>query len=515
MPKYCSSLHIQGLANRRTGATSINVESSRSHCVFTCIIESRSKLGKRLYLNIIVLLKSIKCKARYFVVVSQSGKQRHIPYRDSKLTFLLQESLGGNAKLAMICAISPSRSCKNETLSTLRFAQRAKAIRNKAVVNEIMQDDVNVLREQIRLLKDELLRMKSNGSSDNNGGYSTGWNARRSLHILKMSLTRPTPLPIVKDDSDEEMEIDENDVEMPCVQAASQVSRVDRLSADLMVSKENDFEVRETGSCQVSAKSDGKAITSIGDDLDSQLDANCEVIMHDEKIHVLPDSELPTERKSSVENGQIMLADPLHNSDLSPNTISSPSNLSTEPCHTSPVLQSPTLSSSPIVDTSTSRKSLRTSLSMSASQKNILENVKSSSGAVNASTEALSLDASLSQIKKSSLKPTEHLTASLQHGRQVIDNWQQNSVLRRSSFRFSVRTTEGKPIIPVNKVDVGIQALEELEDLPNICSYCKNAISEDENKDVNRSKDLQPVPVDGLIPTEKLKMHVPKVGLKL
>lgn len=41
--------------------------------------------------------------------VSQTGKQRHIPYRDSKLTFLLQESLGGNAKLAMICAISPSQ----------------------------------------------------------------------------------------------------------------------------------------------------------------------------------------------------------------------------------------------------------------------------------------------------------------------------------------------------------------------------------------------------------------------
>lgn len=82
--------------------------------------------------------------------------------------------------------------------------------------------------------------MKSNGSSDNNGGYSTGWNARRSLHILKMSLTRPTPLPIVNDDSDEEMEIDENDVEMPCVQAASKVSPcVDRLPADLTMSKEN------------------------------------------------------------------------------------------------------------------------------------------------------------------------------------------------------------------------------------------------------------------------------------
>ncbi|KAJ0752671.1 putative plus-end-directed kinesin ATPase [Helianthus annuus] len=84
--------------------------------------------------------------------VSQSGKQRHIPYRDSMLTFLLQESLSGNAKLAMVCAVSPAQSCKSETLGTLRFAQRAKAIKNKVVVNEQMQD-VKSLREVIRQLK--------------------------------------------------------------------------------------------------------------------------------------------------------------------------------------------------------------------------------------------------------------------------------------------------------------------------------------------------------------------------
>ncbi|CAL5364002.1 unnamed protein product [Camellia sinensis] len=118
--------------------------------------------------------------------VSQSGKQRHIPYRDSRLTFLLPESLGGNAKLAM----------------------RAKAIKNRAVVNEVMQDDVNFFREVIWQLKDELLRMKANGNqADPYGGYSTGWNARRSLNLLKFSLNHPMTLPHVDDDSDEEMEI--------------------------------------------------------------------------------------------------------------------------------------------------------------------------------------------------------------------------------------------------------------------------------------------------------------------
>ncbi|OEL21050.1 Kinesin-like protein KIN12B [Dichanthelium oligosanthes] len=149
--------------------------------------------------------------------ISQSGKQRHhVPYRDSKLTFLLQESLGGNAKLAMICAVSPSQSCKSETLSTLRFAQRAKAMKNNAVVNEEKVEDVNALREQIRQLKDELHRMKSNGGLEgNNGSFATGWNPRRSLHLLKMSLGRPTTFQAIKEDSDEEMEIDENDVEKP------------------------------------------------------------------------------------------------------------------------------------------------------------------------------------------------------------------------------------------------------------------------------------------------------------
>ena len=56
------------------------------------------------------------------------GRQNHIPYRDSKLTRLLQDSLGGNTKTVMIAAISPSTCSYGETLSTLRYASRAKAI---------------------------------------------------------------------------------------------------------------------------------------------------------------------------------------------------------------------------------------------------------------------------------------------------------------------------------------------------------------------------------------------------
>ncbi|CAB4263121.1 unnamed protein product [Prunus armeniaca] len=253
--KDVTQLLIKGLSNRRTGSTSINAESSRSHTVFTCVVESqytnvangissfktsrinlvdlagseRQKLtgaaGERLKEagNINRSLSQLGNLINILAEISQTGKQRHIPYRDSRLTFLLQESLGGNAKLAMVCAISPTQSCKSETFSTLRFAQRAKAIKNKAVVNEVMQEDVNHLREVIRQLRDELQRIKANGNNPvaSNGGHSAAW-FRQSLNLLKASLKPQMTLPRVDDDSDEEMEIDEEAVERLCVEVSNQ-----------------------------------------------------------------------------------------------------------------------------------------------------------------------------------------------------------------------------------------------------------------------------------------------------
>lgn len=63
------------------------------------------------------------------------GKSTHIPYRDSKLTRILQESLGGNSKTTLVICCSPSSFNDTETVSTLRFGMRAKSIKNKATVN--------------------------------------------------------------------------------------------------------------------------------------------------------------------------------------------------------------------------------------------------------------------------------------------------------------------------------------------------------------------------------------------
>jgi hypothetical protein len=158
------ALMNQGNKNRSVGATAMNATSSRSHSLFTVRIETSAavqggeeqhiKAGK---LNLVDLagserqskteavgerlkeaqkinlsLSALGNVISALVVASQKGKgDVHIPYRDSKLTRLLQDSLGGNTKTIMIAALSPAEDNYDETLSTLRYANRAKNIKNK------------------------------------------------------------------------------------------------------------------------------------------------------------------------------------------------------------------------------------------------------------------------------------------------------------------------------------------------------------------------------------------------
>lgn len=94
------------------------------------------------------------------------GKSHHIPYRDSKLTRLLQDSLGGNTKTVMIAAISPSDFNYEESLSTLRYAARAKSIQNKPRVNEDPKDALlKQYEEEIKKLKQLLDQNNGNASA--------------------------------------------------------------------------------------------------------------------------------------------------------------------------------------------------------------------------------------------------------------------------------------------------------------------------------------------------------------
>jgi hypothetical protein len=165
----------------------MNRESSRSHSVLTTILESKSlsQTGvwniKTSRFHIIDLAGSERSKNTNTVgerlkeagMINKSlsalgnvinslvdlseGKNRHVPYRDSKLTFILRDSLGGNSKTVIIANISPSAINIGETLSTLEFAKRAKQIKNRAVVNEDSSGTILVLKTEIKRLKKDLM----------------------------------------------------------------------------------------------------------------------------------------------------------------------------------------------------------------------------------------------------------------------------------------------------------------------------------------------------------------------
>ncbi|XP_075952401.1 kinesin-like protein KIF21B isoform X3 [Anarhichas minor] len=106
----------------------------------------------------------------------QTKKGGHVPYRDSKLTRLLQDSLGGNSRTVMIACVSPSDRDFMETLNTLKYANRARNIRNKVVVNQDKtSQQISALRAEIARLQMELLEYKAGkrvAGEDGSEGYS-------------------------------------------------------------------------------------------------------------------------------------------------------------------------------------------------------------------------------------------------------------------------------------------------------------------------------------------------------
>jgi kinesin family protein 6/9 len=209
-----------GDTNRAIAATEMNQNSTRSHCIFTIMLEKR-QVGvdtvTRSKLNIVDLAGServsrtnsagqILQEAKYInsslfflemVIVAlyekeKKGKNVHIPYRNSMMTSVLRDSLGGNCKTIMIATISPESQYTDESISTCNFAQRVRCIKNKASVNEEIEPELVIqrLKAEVRRLKEEVEFLSSKNGDDDDDGESSNDLSKDDIDELTKSIER-------------------------------------------------------------------------------------------------------------------------------------------------------------------------------------------------------------------------------------------------------------------------------------------------------------------------------------
>lgn len=215
-PSDMTKIFEEGTLQRVVGATNMNEHSSRSHSVFTIIVESSEtdqegethvKVGK---LNIVDLAGSerqsktgatgdrlkeaskinLSLSTLCHVISSLTDpKCTYIPYRDSRLTRILQDSLGGNTKTVMIAAIGPADYNTDETISTLRYASRAKQIQNKPRINEDPKDAmIREFHDEITRLREQLAQMtggrvRTKGGPGGMSGPGGMMEIERTVHV--------------------------------------------------------------------------------------------------------------------------------------------------------------------------------------------------------------------------------------------------------------------------------------------------------------------------------------------
>ncbi|XP_059631252.1 kinesin-like protein KIN-4C [Cornus florida] len=197
-----ASYLLCGSLSRATGSTNMNSQSSRSHAIFTISMEQKktgscttgtihdddilcaklhlvdlagSERAKRTgadgmrFREGIHINKGLLALGNVICALGDEKKRKeggHVPYRDSKLTRLLQDSLGGNSKTVMIACISPADTNAEETLNTLKYANRARNIQNKAVINrDPMAAQMQSMRSQIEQLQTELLYFRGDANA--------------------------------------------------------------------------------------------------------------------------------------------------------------------------------------------------------------------------------------------------------------------------------------------------------------------------------------------------------------
>lgn len=466
-----SQILMKGLSNRKVGTTSMNLKSSRSHVIFTCVIEawskgssngfSSSRTSRITFVDLAGpdtdelgaakhstkeerhLKKSLSRLGKLVNVLSETPESHKVdlPYEQSRLTHVLKDTLGGNSRVIFLCSISSEHRCRSGTLSTLRFGERAKLMPNKPVINEISEDDVNGLSDQIRQLKDELIRTKSGDTTTCKARYFSAQSARESLHTLRVSLNRSLIFPHIEVDSEEEMDVDEEDVQ----ELRDQISKIHSSSEDTL----DDFMDAESG--------DESTPCSVGRSEDDQ------VIIDDFEG---PQQEEQKEVSNNTNANEDLGSDRKSNLSIIASTRLSP-------------IQDPTLCSSPKIHNK-ARMSI-TSLGLSPSK------IRISDSPGDRNVEMCTNSAFRSSLQSSKLSPTDSLAASLQRGLHIIEYHQQNPAPRKSfiglSFDHFARQS-------VAKISSAVQALPE-DQGNNLCSFCKKPMNTNDNQTENVNLDKQ------------------------
>lgn len=391
--------------------------------------------------------------------------------------------------------------------------------------------------------------MKSNGiSTDQCGNYSSGWNARRSLAILRQSLRGSVKTQLLDAENDEEMEIDDADVEKPFLQSNDMendvgkriINDLDQTSSNSVISKEEFSQVRQELSehavCSSFVTDGNNDIVRVNMEV-CELEKNAsskqeEAVIPNMDMEIYQSENSPNRdmmklddmlnkgRKSVCENSKLNFENieektlnsfdknlinksyqQQENMSLNPNPC-----LSIVPFQQTQITEMPTSSMSPIIDRCSS-KSLRTSLLMSASQENFKEAENSVLGPLGSTSNR--------HFASNTLVTTERLAKSLHRGLEIFDLHQQKLSMRRSSFKFSPKHVHVKELVVAMRVDRGIQTLplqsESLEDQSlYMCSYCKNRPPPLEYKDASIAMDMQLVPVNEFHHSERSVQKVPK-----
>ena len=247
--------HVMNVGNqtRSIGFTNMNEHSSRSHAIFLITVEcsqmgpdgqNHIRVGR---LNLVDLagserqaktgVRGERLKEATKINLSLSalgnvisalvdGRSSHVPYRDSKLTRLLQDSLGGNAKTLMVATLGPAAYNYEESLSTLRYANRAKNIRNKPRVNEDPKDAL------LREFQEEIARLKA--QLDKRGVLTKEKKERRMRGITEDGESDGE----LKDEEEDEVEEVEDDEARVVKEAKAYVQqqqeRLEQEKADIM-----------------------------------------------------------------------------------------------------------------------------------------------------------------------------------------------------------------------------------------------------------------------------------------